>query len=492
VGAPAVVHGAQHDYRPDGTTSTALSAWAAVGTVGSIGMVLTGTRIGSVPVPGAGHPAWWFSIPAGGKSFVSVAFYVSLAVVVVAWAGIGRQAFAGRLTTGWAWRILFLWSLPLFLGPPLFSRDIYSYIAQGFIAHRGLDPYSVGPSVLGPGPLLSSVAEVWRATSSPYGPLFVVVTRPLAIVSGSSVIAEVLVFRTLELIGVVLTMIFLPRLARHLGTSPGIALWLGALSPLALFSFVSSGHNDALMVGLLVAGVALAVEGRMVPGLMLCALAATVKLPAAAAVVFLAADHVHAGRGTTRWREVVPPVLAAAAVFVGVSVASGYGFAWLGPGALHVPTELRVASTPAVSLGRSAFHVLHAVGLPVVEEATVTVTQVVCGVVAGLALVWLVATVHRHEVVRSLGLAFMLIVVGSPTVWPWYLMWGMALLAATTAQRSRVLAVTAGLGMVVVGAGGTPELNGSWYVVVAVAVLAAVYWLARDRHWRTVVVGHAV
>jgi hypothetical protein len=460
--------------------------------VGSIGMVLAGTRIGSVPVPGAGHPAWWFSIPAGGKSLVSVAFYVSLAVVIGAWAGIGRQAFAGRLTIRWAWLILLLWSLPLFLGPPLFSRDIYSYIAQGFIAHRGLDPYSVGPSVLGPGPLLSSVAEVWRTTSSPYGPLFVVVTRPLAVVSGSSVIAEVLVFRTLELIGVVLTMVFLPRLARHLGTSPGIALWLGALSPLALFSFVSSGHNDALMVGLLVAGVTLAVEGRMVPGLMLCALAATVKLPAAAAVVFLAADQVHAGRGTTRWREVVPPVLAAVAVFVGVSVASGYGFAWLGPGALHVPTELRVASTPAVSLGRLAFHVLHAVGLPVVEEVTVTVTQVVCGLVAGLALLWLVATVHRHEVVRSLGLAFMLIVVGSPTVWPWYLMWGLALLAATTAQRSRVLAVTAGLAMVVVGAGGTPELNGSWYVAVAAAVLAAVYWLARDRHWRTVVVGHAV
>jgi alpha-1,6-mannosyltransferase len=485
-----VVHGTQHDYRPGGTTSPALAAWTAAGTAGSAGLVLTGTRIGSVPRPGPGHSSWWISIPAGGTPVVSAAFYVSMAVVVVAWSGIGRQAFAGRLTTRWAWLILFLWSLPLFLGPPLFSRDIYSYIAQGFIAHRGLDPYMVGPSVLGPGPLLSSVAEVWRTTPSPYGPLFVVVTRPLAVVAGSSVIAEVLVFRALELIGVVLTMVFLPRLARHLGTSVGIALWLGALSPLALFSFVSSGHNDALMVGLLVAGVALAVEGRMVLGLMLCALAATVKLPAAVAVVFLAVDYVRAGRGTARWRDIVPPAAAAAVVFVGVSLASGYGFAWLGPSALHVPTELRVASTPAVSLGRFLFHVLHAVGIPVVEEVTVTVTQVVCGVAAGLALVWLLFTVHRHEVVRSLGLAFFLIVVGSPTVWPWYLMWGLVLLAATTAQRSRVLAVTAGVAMVVVGAGGTPELNGAWYV--AVAALAGLYWLVHDRRWRTVVVGHAV
>ena len=74
-----------------------------------------------------------------------------------------------------------------------------------------------------------------------------------------------------------------------------MALWLGALSPLALFSFVSSGHNDALMVGLLVAGVTLAVEGRLLAGLVLCALAATVKLPAAAAVVFLAVDTCRLG-----------------------------------------------------------------------------------------------------------------------------------------------------------------------------------------------------
>jgi hypothetical protein len=55
-----------------------------------------------------------------------------------------------------------------------------------------------------------------------------------------------------------------------------------------------------------------------------------------------------------------------------------------------------------------------------------------------------------------------------------------------------VLAVTAGVAMLVVGAGGTPELNGAWYVAVAVAALAGLYWLVHDRHWRTVVVGHAV
>jgi hypothetical protein len=472
----------------------ALPVWAALGVVGAVGMVITGARVGSVADPA--HPHWWFPAPPGGQALMAALFWVSMAVLVAAWAGVGARAVLGRLTLPWAWVLLALWGLPLFVGPPLFSRDVYSYIAQGLIAHRGLDPYAVGPSVLGTGPLLSSVASVWRHTSSPYGPLFVVSTRLLASVSGGSLVAQVLVFRAFELIGVALIMVFLPRLARHLGTDPGVALWLGALSPLALFSFISSGHNDALMAGLLVAGVSLAVEGRLLVGVVLCAVAATIKLPAALAVVFLVVDHVRArvavrgARGA--WEEVAGPVAAAGVAFVGVTLACGYGFVWLGPTALHIPTELRVLTTPAVAVGQLAYHLARLVGIPVAESATVTVTQAVFGIGALFACGWLVLTVHRHEVVRSLGLALVLVVVGSPTVWPWYLMWGLVLLAATTAQRSRVLWLVAALAMALVGPGGTPRLNGAWYVVASVATLGALAWLIRDRHWRQVVTGHAV
>jgi hypothetical protein len=65
------------------------------------------------------------------------------------------------------------------------------------------------------------------------------------------------------------------------------------------------------------------------------------------------------------------------------------------------------------------------------------------------------------------------------------------LLAATTAQRSRALAAVAGLVMLVVGAGGSPELNGLAYVVTAPLLLAGCAWLFWDRHWQTVVMGHA-
>ena len=487
---PTAVHEAQSNRRVGPVEARSLVPWVAVGWVGAMGMVLTGTRIGAVPDP---HQSlWWLTIPSGGAPLASVFFYVSVGLVVVGWLGVGRLALGGGLTSAQAWVILAVWGLPFFLGPPLFSRDLYSYVGQGLLAHRGLNPYAVGPSALGPGPLLSAIASVWRDTTSPYGPLFVVATKVVASVAGGSLVVQVVAFRALELIGVVLVMVSLPRLARHLGTDPGVALWLGALSPLALFSFVASGHNDSLMVGLVVAGVTLAVTGRMIPGLILCALAATIKLPAAAAVAFLAVHGLGPAAGPKQWRVVGEAVAVVAGVFVGVTLVCGYGWTWIGPTALRIPTELRVLSTPSVSLGSAVYSLLHPLGVPVTRSAVVTVAQDVVAVGAVAAVVWLLCTVRRHEVVRSLGLALVLIVIGSPTVWPWYLMWGLVLLAATTAQRSKVLAAVAALAMLVVGPSGHPLLLGHWDVVVSLATLGAVAWLVRGGRWRAVVTGHAV
>jgi hypothetical protein len=68
-------------------------------------------------------------------------------------------------------------------------------------------------------------------------------------------------------------------------------------------------------------------------------------------------------------------------------------------------------------------------------------------------------------------------------------MWGIAVLAATSAQRSKSLAVVAGLAMLVVGAGGTPMLNGGDYWVTGPLVAAALVWFVASGSWRTVLGG---
>ena len=456
--------------------------WIGVGVLGAVGMVLTGSGIGSIP-----HPAsdtWWFTVPIGtGNRCPPGLLRVPARACWPAGPASGVHAHRGRLSVPVAWLILGLWGLPFFLGTPLFSRDLYSYVAQGQLARHGLNPYLVAPSALGPGNLLSSIATVWKNTASPYGPLFVSVSRLGASVGGTSLVSQILVFRTLELIGVALLMVSLPPLARRLGNDAGTALWLGVLSPLALFSFVSSGHNDALMVGLMVAGIAVGTGGHLRWGVALCVLAATIKLPAAAGVVFLVADACTRLDRSRRVLVVAESAAITVLVVVGVTVGAGLGWSWLGPAALHVPTELKILITPLVSVGSFAGGLLHALGLPVTVGNGVSVAQDLGALAAVTAILWMVLHVRGRDAVRLCGLALVLLVVLSPTLWPWYLTWGIVVLAATSAQRSTAVAAVAALGMLVVGAGGTPLLNGGDYWVAGPVLVAVGAWFVLSGTW---------
>ena len=68
-----------------------------------------------------------------------------VAVMLIAWLWLGRSVIDGSAreytmvaTTGF-------WLAPLLLSVPVFSRDTYSYLAQGALLRDGFDPYAVGP-----------------------------------------------------------------------------------------------------------------------------------------------------------------------------------------------------------------------------------------------------------------------------------------------------------------------------------------------------------
>ena len=70
-----------------------------------------------------------------------------------------------------------------------------------------------------------------------------------------TLISPVLLFSAL--VGVILIVWALPRLAQRFGVQPATAIWLGAANPLLIFHFVAGAHNDALAIGLMVAGLEL-------------------------------------------------------------------------------------------------------------------------------------------------------------------------------------------------------------------------------------------
>jgi len=410
-------------------------AWAGLGLAGSVAVALAGPALAGGPV------RWWFDPALGGGVAV---FYAGIVALCVAWLALGFGRIA--LTVRQVWIVAALWCAPLALTAPLFSQDVYSYLAQGTLVHLGLDPYHVAPTALaqhGQAHVLDAVSPFWRHTTAPYGPLFLWIVSGLAALAGSHLVLGALLIRALELVGLILLAVFVPRLARALGADPARACWWVLACPLVLLELVAGTHNDLLMIGLLVAAVTLALEGRPLAAVALCALAATIKLPAAAAIPFILV-----ALGDRRmW---VRGLLIAAAVIVAVSLVSGLGFGWLSASVFSTPGQVRLAITPATAVGWTVAQIVP-VGARGFESA-LTVVAFGGSVLVGVVLLW---RVRRETLVRNLGIALVLVAVAGPAAWPWYLSWGLVLLAATQElQASRVIAVAVALSTLVVKADG--------------------------------------
>ncbi|MCW2616407.1 MAG: hypothetical protein JWN08_3401, partial [Frankiales bacterium] len=215
----------------------------AAGTLGSALLALGATGVGALP------PASWDLLR--GSSVALPLCVVGVLLLCGSWWAL-RSASSHAVLTATA-----LWGLPLLLAPPLASRDAYAYVGQAALVVEGLDPYSVGPGAL-PGPLSAGVDDVWLDSPAPYGPLWLGLAGLVVRVTGS-VVPALVGMRLLAVVGMLLLAWALPRLATSV--PPGRALWLGLANPLLLVHLLSGAHNDALMVGLMAAGLAVARGG---------------------------------------------------------------------------------------------------------------------------------------------------------------------------------------------------------------------------------------
>src|SRR6266436_6331503 len=242
-------------------------------------------------------------------------------MMALAWLMLGRFALGQRrMTRSQLDRLLLLWALPLLIAPPMYSRDVYSYLAQSEISLQGLDPYRVGPATgLGLDHVFTlSVPNLWRETPAPYGPLFLWIGRGISALTGENIVEAVLCHRLLVLAGVGLIVWATPRLARRCGVAEVSALWLGAANPLLIMHLVAGIHNEALMLGLMLTGVEFALRGldaqRLMPtswrlgpdweplglllaGSILIVLSSQVKLPSLLALGFVAMALAHRNGG---------------------------------------------------------------------------------------------------------------------------------------------------------------------------------------------------
>ncbi|MEU7111271.1 polyprenol phosphomannose-dependent alpha 1,6 mannosyltransferase MptB [Streptomyces sp. NPDC046182] len=447
-----------------------------LGALGALAVTVGGYAAGTLPA----RDPWgvWTARESAAALAGALLTYLGLTLLVVAWWRYGvllargvRNAKERVLST------LLWWTAPLVLAPPLYSADVYSYVAQGAMVLEGYDVYGAGPSVLGPGDLgadaAASVGGNWTDTPAPYGPAFLVLAQAVVMLTGGEIVPAVLGMRLIAL-GALALVVWAVR-----GTGGGGgALWLAALNPLLLIHVVGGMHNDGLMIGLMLGGVLLARRGRWVLGCVLVGLAMMIKSPAVVALLFVGVMIARRDGGVRGVAKgLVLPGLVAGAVAVGATVAVGTGFGWLRTqsvaGAIH--TALSLTSDVGLGLGL----------LFADDPGPVKGVVQKLGLLAAAAIILVLARrawKGRIDPVLGLGLSLVALVALSPMVQPWYLLWGTVVVAAVAwhTRAGQLLAVlSAALVYETAPSGRTP-----WFGFVAAGVVLALglVW-ARRESW---------
>ena len=449
-----------------------------IGALAATVAMLTWSRLSVGADPGAVNPTTWLGLlPPTAQSTSSAAWLligllICLAVLFGCWWRLQRALRSPRPGSSWIAAAAWLtWSLPWLIGPPLGSRDVYAYAAQGELARQGLDPTQVPVLALGHGALLDAVDPRWRGATPPYGGLAVALERFAAQIGGP--VGSLVVLRTLAALGVGALVLAAVALARRAGSSvsPGRVLILVGCNPLVLIHLLSGAHLDAVAAALLVGGVAIAWPygraphgtpqpvgwpprwggryGPVVVGALLCGLAGGIKVTALLGVAWIMVRQLRRrpGGSLLQWDGVAGALLGALGALVGLAVATlvgAVGLGWLS--SLGTPGKLRTGVAPADTLARAIARVAGDLGAGSDSGAVLSASRAAVAAVGILIACWFllgrptVRGFRREATVSDLGGALLAVALAGPVLYPWYLAPAFAVLAVAGVWSRRLLA----------------------------------------------------
>lgn len=463
---------------------------ALLGCLGAVLIAVGGLGAGSTrlhdPLLESLHLSW---LRFGhGLVLSSVLLWTGVVLMVIAWLWLGRRTLAGEPVSEYAMTAtMACWLVPLLFSVPVFSRDTYSYLAQGALLRDGFDPYIVGP-VENANSLLDNVSPIWTTTTAPYGPAFILVAKFVTLLVGDDVVAGTMLLRLCMLPGLLLLVWAVPRVARHVGANGAVALWICVLNPLVIIHLMGGVHNDMLMVGLLMVALALTLDRHPVAGVGVIAVAVAVKATAVLALPFMVWMWLRQLRDRRGYR---PPrafavataasVLIFVAVFAVLSWLAGVGLGWL----TALAGSVKIINW--LTLPTAVANLTNAIGglvLPVNFYAVLDVTRIV-----GIAIIAVSAPVlwwrFRHDDREALiGIAAVMgvVVLFVPAALPWYYTWPLAVVSVL-AQSRWAVALIAGFStwiMVIFKPDGAHGMY-SWLHVALATACAVAAWRSLSR-----------
>jgi hypothetical protein len=323
--------------------------------------------------------------------------------------------------------------------PPLLSTDVFYYGITGeAVSEYGSNPHIHPPSAFLGSPLQGFI--YWSDFPSPYGPVWTGVSAIVVAVAGNTPLAVSLAFKVVAAACVALSTVLLYRLVARL--APGretqaAALW--AWNPLVLLETAANGHNDALLALVLLGSLGLVAANLGIAGYVLAALSIVVKLTTIPALALLAVGRLVTGRPVQRGAR----ALALLSVLV-VTVLLAYLPFWEGPQTLQ-----SIAGQPLESVHGVIPGTVSGVALLFTDEASAERAGRIASLLAlialclvGLLAAWSVWRAGTRLEPRGEGLlwgvALVLVPLAFVRAYPWYVVPGLALLAAVWPHWRRV------------------------------------------------------
>jgi alpha-1,6-mannosyltransferase len=352
------------------------------------------------------------------------ALYLALVVSSFAWYGLALAAVWGGARVpallSFGFPLLFAGAL-LAMYPPT-AVDLFHYHADA----RTLWVHGANPLVTAPSAFDYPIGISWMDQPSPYGPLWSLLMLPIGVLPGdANYMAGLYGLKLLaaaSLLGCTWLVWLLARRARP--GSETLAVVLFAWNPFVLLRVVGNGHNDLVMMFLVL--LALERAQRASWGLAFQAIAGATLIKFAAGLVgpplLLYAWLQIPGGTAARVRALWLPLLWAA-----LTVVVAYAPFWEGSATfdtLRGQAELSVTSSAEVLAALLGNH-----EDPALQDLTRTITRVAF-VLLYLPFAWWSRRSFDRLLVGSFTILLLYLLVGASWYRPWYMLWPAAIAAA--------------------------------------------------------------
>ena len=175
--------------------------------------------------------------------------------------------------------------------PASLSDDVYGYASYGrLLSVHHANPYVISPSAFPQDPTYPLIH--WKDAFAPYGPLWIVLSALVGLISGPDRLEYLIAFRLIAFAAHLLNIWLVTATLRTMGR-PARTVALGTLlyawNPLVLLESSAGGHNDVFMLTFILLGLLLSARAERkgatrlrdsIPALLAFTLAGLVKLTA--------------------------------------------------------------------------------------------------------------------------------------------------------------------------------------------------------------------